>query len=55
MVTATMGPSGMALYVDGVLVGSRADTTQGEAYTGYWRLGGDKLTLPALGLRCRAR
>ncbi len=43
MVTATMGPSGMALYVNGTLVGSRADTTQGEAYLGYWRLGGDNL------------
>lgn len=44
MVTATMGPSGMALYVDGVLSGSRTDTTQGEAYMGNWRLGGDRLT-----------
>lgn len=43
MVTATMGPTGMALYMDGVLTGSRADTTQGEAYLGYWRLGGDRL------------
>lgn len=43
MVTATMGPSGMALYVNGSLVGSRADTTQGEAYMGNWRLGGDNL------------
>ncbi len=43
MVTATMGPEGMALYVDGVRVGRRADTTQGESYLGYWRLGGDNL------------
>ena len=43
MVTATMGTAGMALYVDGVSVGSRSDTTQGEAYLGYWRLGGDDL------------
>ncbi len=33
----------MRLYVDGVLVASRADTTAGEAYLGYWRLGGDNL------------
>jgi PKD repeat protein len=43
MVTATMSPAGMRLYVDAVLVASRTDTTQGEAYLGYWRLGGDSL------------
>ena len=43
MVTATMSSAGMRLYVDGVLVGQRTDTTQGEAYLGYWRLGGDNL------------
>ncbi len=42
-VTATMSSAGMRLYVDGVLVGSRTDTTAGEAYLGYWRLGGDNL------------
>ena len=42
-VTATMSSAGMRLYVDGVLVGSRTDTTEGEAYLGYWRLGGDNL------------
>ena len=42
-VTATMGSAGMALYVDGVRVGRRADTTAGEAYLGYWRVGGDNL------------
>ena len=42
-VTATMGPGGMSLYVDGALVGSRTDTTQGEAYLGYWRVGGDSM------------
>ncbi len=41
-VAATMGPSGMALYVDGVLVGSRTDTTSGLAYNGYLRVGADK-------------
>lgn len=43
MITMTMGPQGMALYVDGVRVGRRSDTTAGEAYLGYWRLGGDNL------------
>ncbi|WP_256794747.1 LamG-like jellyroll fold domain-containing protein [Terrabacter sp. Ter38] len=43
MVTASMSSAGMRLYVDGALVGSRADTTAGEAYLGYWRLGGDVL------------
>ena len=42
-VTATMGPGGMRLYVDAAQVGSRTDTTQGEAYLGYWRVGGDSM------------
>ena len=33
----------MRLYVDGVLVGSDTTTTAGEAYLGYWRVGGDDL------------
>ena len=33
----------MALYVDGVRVGQRADVTSGEATAGYWRVGGDNL------------
>ncbi len=37
---ATQGPSGMALYVDGQLVATNADT-QAQAYAGYWRVGGD--------------
>ncbi len=41
-VAASMSPSGMALYVDGVLVGSRTDTTTGLAYNGYLRVGADK-------------
>ena len=40
-VVAALGPQGMALYVDGKLVGSRTDTTSGEPYYGYWRIGGD--------------
>jgi PKD repeat protein len=43
MVTATMSPAGMVLYVDAAAVAQRADITQGEAYLGYWRLGGDNL------------
>lgn len=43
MVTATMSPAGMALYVDGVRVARRTDTTQGETYLGYWRVQGDTL------------
>ncbi|WP_243074145.1 PKD domain-containing protein [Microbacterium sp. SS28] len=44
LVTATLSGQGMMLYVDGALVAQRADTTQGERYLGYWRLGGDALT-----------
>jgi PKD repeat protein len=42
-VVATLGPGGMALYVDGQQVASRSDVTQGQAYNGYWRIGGDNL------------
>ena len=45
-ITATMSPAGMRLFVDGVRVGQRSDTTAGEAYLGYWRLGGDSLGWP---------
>ena len=41
-VVATLGPSGMALYVDGQLIGTNSTTTA-QAYTGYWRVGGDNL------------
>ena len=40
-VAATLSPSGMALYLDGVLVGSRTDTTAGLSYSGYLRVGSD--------------
>jgi PKD repeat protein len=43
LVTATMSSAGMRLYVDGALVAQRTDTTAGESYLGYWRLGGDNL------------
>jgi len=42
-VVATLGYSGMHLYVDGVLVDARGDTRRGDNYLGYWRLGGDNL------------
>ena len=41
-VVGTLGPSGMALYVDGQLIGTNSTTTA-QAYTGYWRVGGDNL------------
>jgi len=41
-VVASQGSSGMALYVDGQLVASNS-VTGAQAYTGYWRLGGDNL------------
>ncbi|WP_235003409.1 PKD domain-containing protein [Blastococcus haudaquaticus] len=40
-VVASLGKGGMALYIDGKLVGSRADTWYGENNLGYWRIGGD--------------
>jgi large repetitive protein len=40
-VVGNLGPSGMQLYVDGVRVGQRSDTTFGQPYSGYWRIGGD--------------
>jgi PKD repeat protein len=40
-VAASLSPAGMALHVDGRLVGSRADTTSAQSYSGYWRIGGD--------------
>jgi hypothetical protein len=42
-VVATLGYSGMHLYVDGVQVDARTDTKRGQNYEGFWRLGGDKL------------
>lgn len=42
-VVATLGPTGQTLYVDGVRVGRRTDTTSGQAYSGVWRIGGDNL------------
>ena len=41
-VVANLSASGMQLYVDGVKVGARTDTTTGQDYQGYWRIGGDQ-------------
>jgi hypothetical protein len=41
-VVGTMGPGGMALYVDGTLVGTNPNTIA-QAYNGFWRAGGDNL------------
>ncbi|WP_448611584.1 PKD domain-containing protein [Geodermatophilus sp. URMC 60] len=40
-VVASLSSSGMALYLDGQLAASRADTTSAQVYNGYWRIGGD--------------
>jgi len=40
-IVANMGPGGMSLYVDGKRAGQRSDITVGQAYSGYWRIGGD--------------
>ncbi|MBM9477339.1 PKD domain-containing protein [Nakamurella flavida] len=42
-VVSTLGPDGMALYVDGLRVGQRADVVKGNPYQGYWKVGGDNL------------
>ncbi|MDO9379201.1 MAG: PKD domain-containing protein [Nocardioidaceae bacterium] len=40
-VVSTLGADGMALWIDGRRIGTRSDTTSGQAYAGYWRIGGD--------------
>jgi len=42
-VVASLGSSGMRLYVDGKRVGQRTDVTSGQGFSGYWRVGGDNL------------
>ena len=42
-VVSTLGSDGMKLYVDGVLVTSKASVTTAQAFTGYWRVGGDNI------------
>ena len=45
LATATLSPStGIRLYVDGGLVASNPAATNPEPYSGYWRIGYDKLT-----------
>ncbi len=43
-VVATNSPSGMTLYVDGVLVGSRSDTVSTQFTSPFWRIGGDQMS-----------
>ncbi|GHD45400.1 DNRLRE domain-containing protein [Mycetocola manganoxydans] len=42
-IVATQGSTGMALYVDGIRVGSNG-TTNAQSYNGVWRVGGDNLS-----------
>ncbi|NNG35831.1 PKD domain-containing protein [Nakamurella aerolata] len=42
-VVASLGPAGMTLWVDGTKQATRSDTIAGQQYTGYWRVGGDKV------------
>ncbi len=40
-VVASLSSDGLRLYIDGKLIGTNAGTTIGQAFTGYWRVGGD--------------
>ncbi|MDQ8003606.1 MAG: LamG-like jellyroll fold domain-containing protein [Pedobacter sp.] len=40
---ATLSPSGMVLYIDGVQVAIDNSVTTGESYTGRWRIGFDRV------------
>jgi hypothetical protein len=42
-VAASLGASGLRLYVDGQIVGRDASTTTAGNYSGYWRLGYDNM------------
>jgi PKD repeat protein len=47
-VVNTLGPKGLSLYVDGVLAGSRTDTTSAFPYTGeaaYWLIGAQTMNV----------
>ena len=35
--------TGMALYVDGTLIGANTQTTAAQSYAGCWRIGYDSL------------
>ena len=41
---ASLGPDGMKLYVDGVLVGTDPNTSAAQINNGYWRVGGDYMS-----------
>lgn len=43
LITASMSSAGMRLSIDGKVVGARSDTTTGQPYNGYWRVGGDNV------------
>ncbi|WP_231920382.1 PKD domain-containing protein [Microlunatus soli] len=40
---ASLGSGGMRLIIDGEQIAARTDVTSAQAYTGYWRIGGDNL------------
>ncbi|WP_197680538.1 PKD domain-containing protein [Microlunatus sagamiharensis] len=42
-VVVSLSDGGMKLYVDGLLEGADQGTTSGQAFNGYWRVGGDNL------------
>lgn len=47
-VVATLSGQGMRLYLDGLLIASRTDTTTARSYNGFWRVGADNYsTFPA--------
>ncbi|MBO0879067.1 MAG: PKD domain-containing protein [Mycobacterium sp.] len=43
-VVGQLGSAGMTLYVDGLRIARRTDVTAGQAYVGWWRIGGDALS-----------
>ena len=40
-VVAELSPAGLAMYLDGTAVDRSTAATAGQAYSGYWRIGGD--------------
>ncbi|WP_375477266.1 LamG domain-containing protein [uncultured Jatrophihabitans sp.] len=44
LVAASLGTGGLVLYVDGAQVASSTAATKGQAYDGYWRVGGDNIS-----------
>lgn len=43
-IVASLSPAGMTLYIDGARAAHRSDVTTGQAYQGFWRVGGDNLS-----------